>query len=212
MLKKLRSLGLSLIAVLAMSVVPASAAQAAKLTTGPYGDSLFGVQQATHSLLLRDNSNLGFTCSEANMEGAVPDGGTSSPVLHPWYAGCTAFGLKATINTTGCNYRLNLAASSGPEYPGTMDLECSTSGIVLTTLTCEVVFPPQTGILAATGTNLPNGGWNRVLLKMTGEGIDYVVTKDGVGCPLKGKGNYSEAAYWGSTELSAGLGKVWLEP
>jgi len=209
---KSKSYGLSIIAALVMMLVPAAVAQGATLTAGASADVVYGSQAKTHQLLLRDNSNLGFTCSKAEMAGEVPAGGTSTPVLHPWFEGCTAFGLKATMNTTGCNYRFHLESSSGPEYPATMDLECSTAGIVLTTLTCEVVFPSQGGLSTVVGTNVSNGGTSKVLLSMSMEGIDYVVTKDGIGCPLKAKGSYSEAAYAGSSELIAPTQGLWLEP
>jgi hypothetical protein len=114
MITKLKALGLALIAVLVMSAVVASAAQATAGTLTAEGKTVTATaeQVGEHELVLTDHE-VGpgqfatLKCKKATFTGTsgVTDGATSVTV-HPHYTECTFANQPATVTTTGCDYVL----------------------------------------------------------------------------------------------------------
>jgi hypothetical protein len=212
MIRNFKALGLAFVAVLAMGAVMASGASAAKIVGSAGAVNIHGAQATNHEFVLTDNSNLKTTCTTATFTGSIPAGGTSTPEAIPIYSGCTAFGLNSTIHTTGCKYVFHIGTFNAAGTPASVDVECGSGAITITTLTCEVKVDTQTGpeskgLTANTGTNTGTD----VLLDTSVTQIAYTVTKDGIGCPLKAVGSYTEGDYTGTTTLTAETGTLKIE-
>jgi len=216
MVRKLKALGLALVAVLAMSAVVASAANAGSLynTNGTYPVTLHGEQEAekTHVFTLTDNSNLTTTCTTATFAGTL-SGTSSTATIHPTYGkatgagNCTAFGLSAEITTTGCDYVFHIGNTiTSGVYDGTVDIVCSgTNKIIIVAGSCEVQVGSQNGLATVTGNNVAGSNPDDVTITAEVEGIDYTVTKDGFLCPLSGTGNFTEGDYTGATTVKGSV-------
>jgi hypothetical protein len=214
MIRNFKALGLALVAVFAMSAVVASAASATAGTLTAGGKTAIATAEQTtgHKFTLTDHKiGEGFAtteCTTAVFTGTegVTDGATSVRA-HPIYEGCKAFGLNATITTTGCDYVLNTGTpAEGGGWHVVTDVVCaSTAGtphvIKIVTATCEVQVGSQTGLATSSVTN--SGGGTDLLLNTNISGITYNVTKDGIGCPLSGTGVKSQGDYTGTTTVQA---------
>jgi hypothetical protein len=210
MIRKIKTLGLAMVAVLAMSALAASAASAGVTEIeGGTSATLHGAQvENSHVFTLTDNSNLTTTCKTATFSATGETAnGTSTIETHPEYSECTAFaGLTATVTTTGCNYLFHLGAETAAgEFDGTVDIVCTGENTIkITAGTCEVKVGSQTGLTAGTSTNSGGAGSSMDLLLHTKSSkIKYSVLKDGFLCPLSGVGSYTESDYTGTTTVTA---------
>jgi hypothetical protein len=206
MIRKVNVLGLATVAVLAMGALLASAAQAGTLETETGGSVLLHGEQVenSHVFTLTDNGNLTTTCTGATFSAVGETANGSSTIeSHPEYSGCTAFGLSATITTTGCNYLFHIGEETGAgEFGGTVDIKCGTGAIVITAGTCEVKVGTQSGLNSGTATDSGGAGnLMDILLHSNTTNIHYTVTKDGFLCPLSGTGNFTQSDYTGTTTI-----------
>jgi hypothetical protein len=223
MIRKLKALGLALVAVFAMSAIVASAASATAGTLTAEGKTVIATaeQSGEHEFVLTDHPIApGFAvtkCKKAVFTGTagVTDGATSV-TAHPVYTECTAFGQPATITTTGCDYVLNTGTPVIVEGVQTgwhvvTDLVCAETKeptvnhvIKIVTGTCEVTVGGQTGLTTSEVTNSGGAGTAMDLLLHTKiTGIKYTVVKDNIGCPLSGTGSFSKGDYNGTTTVKA---------
>jgi hypothetical protein len=209
---KFKALGLTLIAVLAMSALVASAAQAAAGTLTSEGKKVIATAEQTgeHEFTLTDQEvspgvfastkckKATFTGTEATSEGAT------EVKVHPVYTECTAFGLPATVTTTGCDYTLKTGEPVTGGWHVTTDVVCPSASIKITTATCEVTVGAQTGLTTSSVTNSGGSGTAMDLTLHTAiTGIKYTVAKDGIGCPLTSTGSFSKGDYKGTTTVKA---------
>lgn len=178
MIRKFKAIGLTMVAVFALTAVSASAAQAATfMSEGNVTASITADQEGTNVFSVEGSE---VKCTTAHFATA---GEVSSPTenieVHPEYSGCTAFGfLSATVNTEGCNYILNAN--------GTVTVTCS-SGHVITIKggTCEATVGSQGPLSGISYTN--TSGKVKVSSNVTT--IATTKTKDGIGCPFNGTGS-----------------------
>jgi hypothetical protein len=188
MMRNLKALGLALVAVFAMSAVAASAAQAEhKFTSESTTTYLLG-EQKTKNVFTTSGGTV--ECTGAKFEGG-PFSGTElkSVTIHPTYTGCTAFGLNATVETTGCNYIIEAA---GKEEMGTAKVECEEGKLIrIKPLGCEVTVGPQTPTTPTVSfTNESTGKTADVLVTAEVGGITY--TSSGFPCGPSGtNGTYT---------------------
>jgi hypothetical protein len=213
MIRKLKALGLAFVALCAMSAVIASAAQATAGTLTSEGKKVIATaeQVGEHEFTLTDHEVspgvfASTKCKKATFTGtaAVTDGATSVQV-HPVYSECTAFGLAATVTTTGCDYVLTTGTPTAAGWHVITDIVCTTGfHIKIVTATCEVTVHPQTGLVTSEVTNSGGSGTAMDLLLHTNiTNITYIVDKDGIGCPLKGTGTFFKGDYVGTTTVKA---------
>ena len=131
MTRKLKALGVAVVAVMALSAVVASAAMALtpKLEVGTGDGNLTGTQTEVNVLTVAGGRTL--TCEVATFTGVLAT--TSATVtLTPVYEKCHSVlaGVKvpATITTNGCDFLLHVGATNGTDsYAATVDLLCPTT-------------------------------------------------------------------------------------
>jgi hypothetical protein len=213
---RFNALGVALFAVLAMSAMFASAAQAAgTLTTFPSGRKAIMTAEQTgeHEFILTDQEVspgvfATVKCKKATFTGtaAAAEGATEVKV-HPVYTECTGFGLPATVTTAGCDRVWKMGEPVAGGWHVTTDIVCSPGSLfVFKTATCEVTVGSQTGLTTSSVTNSgsssPETAMDLVLHTSIG-GIRYTVVEDGIGCPLKSKGSFSQGDYKGTTTVKA---------
>jgi hypothetical protein len=214
MIRKFKALGLALVAVFAMSAIVASAAQATAGTLTSEGKPVIATaeQVGEHEFVLTDHEIepgkfFNFGCKKANFTGTagVTEGATSMTV-HPVYSECTIFGGPVTITTTGCDYLLKTGTPTATAgWHATTDIVCAAGSVIkIASGNCEIQVGAQTGLATSEVTNSGGGGTAMDLLihtKITG--LVYNVTKDPIGCFLKGTGVKSKGDYTGTTTVKA---------
>jgi hypothetical protein len=199
MIRNLRVLGLAFVAVLAMSAVVASAAQAVPtFTASSYPATVTGSNTIGNEVFTTEGGNV--ECDSHFVSNSI-SGPTSTLTVTPTYTGCTAFGfLSATVNTEGCTYVFHATekVSSGV-YKHHVDVVCpSGQSIKVTAGTCKAEIKGQTGRTTVKTTN--SGSSVTVQPEVTN--IAYTVTQDGFLCPFGGTGNKTDGKYTGDVLVS----------
>lgn len=102
----LRSLGLALAAVLALSAFAASAAQAFEFTTTTAPVKVTGQVHngATGGKHVFTTGGGEVTCTTISFTGTSTVTASKEQTIEPSYSGCTAFGSPADIKMNGCDY------------------------------------------------------------------------------------------------------------
>lgn len=118
---------------------------------------------------------------------------STSLTVTPTYTECKAFGfLSASVEMKGCDYVLNSATvPSGDVSTSKIDISCATEVITITGGTCTMLIGPQKGLSKVTTTNNTAAGDMSIQAAVTG--IEYFVSRDGVGCPFGGTGRKTGA-------------------
>ena len=184
MIRKFKTLGLALVAVLAMSAVVASAASA-QFTADKYPTT----GTATSALGNDDyKTEAGSIECASHYEGTL-NAASSTTTLKPVLTGCKAFGFaEATINMNGCHYVLHRTSATTSHLTTT----CPAGQVIRTTAgNCEVTYAAQSPTGSITTTN----AGNNITLKANVTGIAYTVTKDGFLCPFGGTGAKTGATW-----------------
>ncbi len=114
MIRKIKGLGIALVAVMALGVVSVSAAEASSeihITTGARS-VFFGAQHTQNHKFQLTASNNSATCTEAVFEGehagtvGAQQSTTQDVTATATYTGCTCFGVTCQIKMNGCKYTL----------------------------------------------------------------------------------------------------------
>jgi hypothetical protein len=131
MTRNLKALGLTVVAVLAISAMVASAAQADQFTTSVYPSNIKGAQTTTHSFVIGGNRTL--TCDEAIFSGALSEASSSITINATYGSAGTACHVILLENTFDATVIMNscdflLTEPTAAETKGTMHILCSTPG------------------------------------------------------------------------------------
>ncbi len=104
MKRNLKALGLSLVAVFAMSAMAAQAASAEPLFQSDEAHTIInGSQNGTHVFEAGEGNKV--TCTTANFAGTSTEKSQASLTITPTYSGCSAFGFATThVNMNGNDY------------------------------------------------------------------------------------------------------------
>ena len=182
MIRKFKTLGLALVAVLAMSAVVASAASATNFTASDYPTSGTASSAKGNDDFKTEGGSV--ECKAHFHAGPLSEASETVTVV-PTYSECQAFGfLGGSVDMNGCDYRFYTS--------GTVDLVCpGTKKVVIVGATCEVTVAAQNSL---SKVDLANSG-NGISAQATIGGIEYTVTKDDFGCPFSGKGTKAGATY-----------------
>jgi hypothetical protein len=183
MSRKLKRLGVGLVAVLALSLAITSIAAAAKFTAASYPAFFEGEAER----------GAGYVTTEA---GKGECGGSSSATLNEASSTltisnftpteCQAFGFSATVSTNECSFLVHIGSGSGDTYTGSGDLLCPTGKAIVTNAgACVTEVFPQSGGVTIEYTN--NTAEGKVEAEVTFSSINYNV-KDGFLCPFNGSG------------------------
>jgi hypothetical protein len=120
MIRNLKLLGLAAVAVLSMSAMLASAAQAEKgtLTAESYPTILTGAQTGPLASTIIAGGIRTFHCTTVDLNGTIT-GPSASVTLTPLYSGCTSTpgSLPGTLFMNGCDYTLSLTRPGSTGHP-----------------------------------------------------------------------------------------------
>jgi hypothetical protein len=196
MTRNLKVLSLALVAVCAMSAMIASAASAASFTSAGYPSTITGeggITAAEKFTLGKNDHFATIECNHSTYHGTL-SAASSTLTVQPHYSECKAFGLSATVYSTGCQYIFHATSTSS----STVDLECASAQIFIAAGTCEVTVGTQTGLKSA-GTK--NSG-SHVDVTPNISGIAYTTLIDGFLCPLTGTGSRTGATYTSASAIT----------
>src|SRR4051794_36903178 len=208
-MKHLKTIGLAILAIMAVSALGVASASAAEFHASVLGAKVSGEQVESHKFTLTGSS---ITCKVAKFtgetEGTLSGGSYNTPTTkaHPEYSECTAFGfLGATVDTTGCIYEFHAQT-------GTVDLKsCTKGGIIVTASSafgkCVMENPNQNGINGqswVTGGTSPN---RDITATANATNIKAKVTTSTGICPLT-VGEHTNGTYTGTTTMKAASGEI----
>ena len=179
MFRNLKVLGLTLIAMLAVSAVAVSAASADLLYGETTPATLTGSQEGTDVLSVHG----GFVkCTTVKYTGTTTAFGMSQITVTPSFSGCTFSGLTATVNMNGCDYLVQFNLTAG-NTTGSTDIVCPFENEItitapkLGTAKCIVHIPAQFGLgVGFSGANVGSGATREVTLKLSYNALRYSQT------------------------------------
>jgi len=201
MIPKIKTLGLTALAVLAMSAFVASAAQAAPVFTASAGTgtAIHGTGESIGEKFTIDGVTT--ECKTSHYTGTVTNG-SSTLTLNPTYTGCTfaGTGLSVHFKTNGCGYLLHLFSKFSTSYDATLDFECPAGQVIQiegTGTSCEAAIGAQTGKESVHFTNSASDIVLRPSLNGTISWTSFTanVTKDGFLCPFNGTGTKTGGSF-----------------
>jgi hypothetical protein len=186
MTRKLKTLGLAFVAVLALTAVSASAASAANYTASTYPTTGTGTSTLGNDV---------FTTEAGKVECASHFSGTLTKAaaditITANYTSCKAFGFVEAI-VSHCTYTFTEPTGSGDNY--STKVHITGTACTITAGTCKVSVPLQGPLSSVAITNDTAAG--DVTVKANVSNINYEVTQDGFGCPFNGVGAKAGATY-----------------
>ena len=199
-MRNLKTFGLALVAVLAMSAVAASAASA-EFTLGAGATKVTASQVGANFFYIEG----GFVeCTTAGGEGAAPASGSESLNFVPSYSGCNAFGLPADIKANNCNFELttngtvHVCEKGGAASGGPIEITVTSGGASV----CTVTVAKQTPTTPVTIHNSGTSTTMDLLITATNiTGIKYTV--DGGGGKCGKVGAHADGEYEGDITITA---------
>lgn len=224
--RKLKALGLGLLALLAIgaySNLGASATQGGHFASAAAHTHLEGLESNDHEVRMGGFFNAVVGCPGTTYGGTMEGTKVTKITVTPFYEECLWFGMKnpATIDMNGCTYLFTIGKFAGAH--NTVHLECPPGKEINVTLfsshqkhtegtpdNCTIFIPPQTpenGVAYETTTEL---GKHALTLDITIQNITY--TKDG---PCRfvfptGKGPHGHSTIGGVTVNHETKG-LWIE-
>ena len=177
MSRKLKFLGLALVAALAMSSVAGNAASADVLTSESAMSTTLTGSQTFTDVLKVDAGEV--KCGTVTYSGSFTSP-TSSILVTPFYAGCTFAGLFAAVEMNTCQFRVNFSA--GTSTAGSTDIVCfpgqeiTVKAPPIGTAKCVIHIPPQTGLTKVSGRNVGSGIGRELTLDININNIKYSQT------------------------------------
>jgi hypothetical protein len=182
---KSRTLGLAVVATLAMSAILVSAASASNFTASKYPTAGTATSAKGNDDFKTEAGSVECKAHFASYPLSEP-----SPFLTvtPTYSECQAFGfLSATVTMNGCDYIF--------EVGGEVALICPPKNVIrIVASTCEATIGEAENEEFLSSIAFTNSG-SGISAKANVGGIAYEVTKDGFLCPFAGKGAKTGATY-----------------
>jgi hypothetical protein len=210
----LKALGLALFAMLAMSAVVASAAQASQYTCSSYQCLATGSNSPGNETLTTPGGTtqckshyLVEQAGTTNGTG-IPSPGAGTVTVTPTYAECRSFGfLNATISMNGCDYVFHAKARlAAGQYNNEVTIACPAGkSITITSGTCVVDVSAQGPLKNIETENLASG---KLTVRPNITGITMNVTTDGFGCPFPGAGHFNGSLHGHVTFERIGGGSI----
>jgi hypothetical protein len=181
MTEKLKTLGLVLIAVLALSAVVAPTAQAVEFKAGAYPAALTGKAESlanggSQKVVTTAGS---FTCDTVNVTATLSAASSSFLTTTITYTDavleaegkkdtCTgALGSQPVIEVNGCQYRFNVAGTADLVCPESKSIVLNGGGL------CTLKFGSQTGMSKVIYTTITEGGVEKVTISLNLSNIKY---------------------------------------
>jgi hypothetical protein len=199
MTRKVKMLGLALVAVCAVGGAGAQGAGAA--TDDFHAEeapvTLTGSQEGEHVFTLEGNE---FKCTTVTFHGTMSTTTATEITLTPHYTGCKFGSLNATMDTTGCHIILD-----GETTPSTGDahvyLDCTSGNIKTTMSGCTITFNNDQTLTGVTYDNVDNNGGDTREITITHTVTHLAYSASGFGCGLAGikTGAHTDGTYVGNT-------------
>jgi hypothetical protein len=180
MCRNLKTLGLTILPVLALSAVAASAASAAPQFLSEIEDTtLTGTQGlAMANILTTDTGEM--KCKVVKFDGTMEPAETTTLTLKPTYEECKLAGENALVTLNGCRYQFHLGENT-ETFEAKMDIECPDGErLVIDSPECSITIPPQAGLGEVKFTNEGEMATRSIIADLKIGGIDYV--EHGEGC------------------------------
>jgi len=184
-MRHLRALGLSVVAILAISGVAATAAMAVPQFHIEMEDTtLTGSQgQNMANILTFDLGEM--KCKVAKFNGTQQQEISTTLTLKPTYEECKLAGENAKVTPNGCGYLFHLGEDT-EIFPAKMDIECpDAQKIEVDMVECTITIPPQAGLGSVKFTNEGAEATRAVVADLNIAGFHYV--EDGAGCANPGE-------------------------
>jgi hypothetical protein len=191
MIRKLKTLGLALCAMLALTAVAASTASAeGEYTAGSY---------PTTGTATSPFGNDTFITAVGTVECAVHAEGTlneasSSGAVRMTYTGCKFAGFNATVNVGSCDFKLGTPTGGPDTWTAPISIACESGVITITAGPCAMTLGAQGPLNSATVVNNTAAGDVTIKADLTNT-VNYTVTVDNFGCPFAGTGPKTGASY-----------------
>jgi hypothetical protein len=198
MIRNLKTLGLTLIAALAMCATIASAASAAEFHSAAAPTTISGSQSTTNSFHVPGAGS--WECTNATFHSSQASTTANELTVHPEWSGCKSFGFATMdIITTGCNFTFTQPNASTQSVT---HIVCSGNPIRITPTVfggsvCTITYGSQS---PSGAVDFKNEAGGKVLLTWTITGISH-----SAGC---GASSASDGVYTGSVLLSGSSGAI----
>jgi hypothetical protein len=180
MTRKLKTLGVALVAVFALTAVMASAASAAQYTASSYPTTATAESAVGNDVFTTEG---GAVECKSHFVGTLT-GASSDLTVTPTYTNCKAFGF-VEASVTGCKYTFTAVSTTS----SSVDV---VNPCTVVASTCHVTVGNQNGLNSVATTNTAAGD---VDVQANVTGIAYTVVKDGFLCPFNGTGNKTGGTY-----------------
>jgi hypothetical protein len=195
-------LGVAIMAVLALTAVGASAAQAASsLDVGAAPAILEGAQVTTNKLSINNSKGESLStvkCTTATLSGTSTSTNVTTQLVTPSYSGCTLGGLSATVPVNGCQYRLNSTATA---KTASADVVCPTGKTIeIIQGSCVLTVGSQTGLSSVVFGNEGSGTTASVLATLN---VGNIAITGGSGCPANLVGTSNKGVLTGTINVKA---------
>ncbi len=207
MIRNLKTLGLAVMAMFALTAVAASAAQAVEFHSEIENTTVTASTEAGSNSVF-DAAGASISCASATFTGTQAAKTSPTLTVTPVYSNCTFLGvLNVPVKTNGCQYTFH-AEGGVADVTG-----ASCTAITFEAAGCKVEVGKQNGLKEVTYTNLGAGTTREVTVTPHVTAITY--TSSGLGCPKTGTfsdGNYTSGNAIAKGESSKGVqAGVWVE-
>jgi hypothetical protein len=216
MTRKLKIMGLALVAVLAMSAMAAQAAQAGVFETesgssaAVTGEQIEGTVTGAKKTKHEFSTAAGVVkCSTATFSGTAA-ASSEELSLTPTYSTCTLSGLEATVDMMGCSYKFHAGATVGgsPDAVAvTTDVICTGENEITVSVVgseCRVDIPAQNGLTGITAEDTTTASPKMDVDAIAdGEKIKYSI-ENGASCPnTPANGVHEDGTYKGVATIKS---------
>ena len=178
MTRKLKLLGLALMAALAVNSVAVDVASADVVTSEASSTKLTGIQEGVDAFTFHAGAT---QCTTVRYTGSISGTSSSSISITPFYFGCVFVGLGAVFDLNGCSYRMNIN-STVANTTATTDIVCPTGKEITITAPspgtpkCIIHIPPQTGLAPISVANIGSGTTRELTASLAITNIKYSQT------------------------------------
>ncbi|HKO39113.1 MAG TPA: hypothetical protein VJU14_12170 [Solirubrobacterales bacterium] len=197
--RKLKAIGLAVLALLAVGALSAPAAQAGEFETGVFPATITGQQiNGPHEI----TTELGVMACGLGLEGELTEA-SEELTLTPEFQNCMIAGNPVDVVNNGCDFRFNAGATLAMDtVEGSLDLICPGGGKFTFGVTiggvvqCVMKVPEQLGLGEVTYIDTTMAG--HVDIEFNIEGFSYEL---GPNCPVAGA--FANGEYAGESTLRA---------
>jgi hypothetical protein len=198
MYTKLKTVGLALIAALAISAVAASAAQAGEFTASEYPATITGTQTSKHEFKFNTGT---VNCAKATFDGTLA-AASETLTITAEYKECATAGGGGAVNVkmNSCDYLLHAGETLANEnVDGSLDVTCEKEGDEIEFVHkngCVVKVPAQTNRTTLVYTN--KKGAKDFEMDISLKELSYTQNEK-----CKEQGTFADGEYLGKSTMQA---------